>query len=259
MIGFFFIFVIVNQTVMAISINQVRNIVMFFLSKNNYGYVSPDEFNLYSQMAQMEIFNSMFPEFNNGINIKNKRLTNSEYADLPAATEEAIDFFATYTVPANFTYDSAANLWSYAGNDLFLTQNLSLVNPQGKKKKIELVSKSELNYLVNSTMTAPTIIYPIYTKIGDKYQVFPVAPVGYSVEMFFTRSPKNPKWTYQNISGNPVFNASDPNLQDFEIDYMYFADLIIKILKYSGLSIRDAEVMQAANSEELVKLQFQNQ
>jgi hypothetical protein len=244
---------------MAISINQVRNIVMFFISKNNFGYVTPDEFNLYSQMAQMDIFNSMFPDFNDNINLKNKRLTNSEYADIPASYEEAIDFFAVYTTPANFTYDSVKNFWSYTGTDLFLSHNLSLVNAQGKKKKVELVSKSELDYLVNSNMTAPSVTYPVYTKIGDNYRIFPLVPSGYTTELFYTRYPKTPKWTSVDAGGNPVFNASDPNLQDFEIEFSYFADLVIKILKYAGLSIRDSEVMQAANSEELKNLQLQNQ
>lgn len=244
---------------MAISINQVRNIVMFFISKNNFGYVTPDEFNLYSQMAQMDIYNSMFPEYNDNVNKKNKRLTNSEYADIPGSYEETIDQFAVYTTPANFTYDSVNNLWQYNGTDLFISHNLSLINTQGKKKKIEPVSKSELNYLVNSNMTAPSVTYPVYTKIGDKYRIFPIVPAGFTVEMFFTRFPKNPKWTSTDVAGNPVFNASDPNLQDFEIEYSYFPELVVKILKYAGLSIRDAEVMQAANGEELQKMQLQNQ
>ena len=37
-------------------INSVRNTVLSVLNKNNYGYVSPSDFNLYAQNAQVEIF-----------------------------------------------------------------------------------------------------------------------------------------------------------------------------------------------------------
>ena len=38
-----------------ISINVVRNVVMFILNKNNNGYITPDEFNMYCHLAQLDI------------------------------------------------------------------------------------------------------------------------------------------------------------------------------------------------------------
>jgi hypothetical protein len=238
-----------------ISINEVRNTVMFLINKNNKGYVTPSEFDMFSLMAQMDIFNSMFKEFNDNLIKKDRRLTNSEYADIPASVEEAIDIFGVYTTPSTFTYDIPSDLWQYTGNDLFLTMHLSLVNTQGKKTNIELVSKSELNYLQNSNMNAPTTTYPIYTKIGEKYKIAPIVPSGYTPEIFFIRKPKNPKWTYINIDDNPIYNASSPDLQDFEIDYEYMSELIVKILLYCGLSIREEIIIQGASAEEIKRFQ----
>lgn len=254
MMGFFFIFVSENQRIM-ISINEVRNTVMFFINKNNKGYITPDEFNLFGLMAQMDIFNSMFTDFNENLIKKDRRLTNSEYADIPKAYEQAIDTFGVYTDPTNFVYDVIKEVWNYTGTDLVLDQNLSLVNPQGKKVYIELVSKSELNYLVNSNMTAPSLTYPSYCKIGDSYKIMPVVPIGYTPELFFVRKPKNPKWTYIDDAGNPLYNASAPDLQDFEIDYTYMPELIVKILLYCGVSIREEMIIQAASAEEIKKYQ----
>jgi hypothetical protein len=239
-----------------IGINEVRNTVMFFINKNNKGYITPDEFNMFSLMAQNEIFNSMFDELNSQLIKKDRRLTNSEYADIPASVEEAIDFFGVYTTPATFTYDIPTELWRYTGTDLFLTEHLSLVNSQGKKTNIELVSKSEINYLMNSNMNSPTTTYPVYAKIGDKYKIAPAVPAGFTPEMFFIRKPKNPKWTYVNDgSGNPLFNASAPDLQDFEIDYMYMPELTVKILLYCGVSIREEMIIQSASADEIKRFQ----
>lgn len=238
-----------------ISINEVRNTVMFLINKNNKGYITPEEFNMFSLMAQMEIFNSMFRDFNDSLIKKDKRLTNSEYADNPKSIEQAIDIFSSYTTPANFLFDVPTQLWNYTGTDLFLDQNLSLVNAQGKKVNIELISKSELNYLINSNMNAPTTTYPVYVKIGDSYKISPVVPAGYTTELFYIRKPKNPKWTYVNASGNPVYNGSAGDLQNFEIDYAYMPELIVKILLYCGLSIREELVIQGASSEEIKRYQ----
>lgn len=243
-----------NQSVM-ISINEVRNTVMFFVNKNNKGYITPLEFNMFSLMAQMEIYNNMFRDFNEQLIAKDKRLTNSEYADIPDTLEQAIDIFGVYTTTANFVLDAPTGLWSYTGNDLFLDQQLSLVNANGKKVVVELISKSELNYLQNSNMNAPTTTYPVYVKIGDNYKIMPTLTAGYVPELFFVRKPKNPKWTYVDNNGNPLYNASAPDLQDFEIDYAYMPELIIKILLYCGVSIRDETIIQGASAEEIKRYQ----
>lgn len=241
-----------------ISINEVRNIVLFFINKNNKGYITPEEFNMFSLMAQMDIYNSMFTDFNNNLIKRDKRLTNSEYADIPKAIEQAIDTFSVYTTPTTFIYDAPNGLWNYTGNDLLLDQQLSIINPQGKKSIVELISKSELNYLVNSNMTAPTKIFPVYVKVGDSYKIFPIVEAGYIPELFFIRIPKNPKWTYIDDAGNPLYNASAPDLQNFEIDYAYLPSLVVKILLYCGLSIREEMVIQSASAEEIKNFQ-QNQ
>jgi hypothetical protein len=82
----------------------------------------------------------------------------------------------------------------------------------------------------------------------------PLVPPGYSAELFFIRKPKNPKWTYIDVNGSPIFNANS-DLQDFELDYAYLPALVIKILMYCGLSIREELVMQSANGEEVKDIQ----
>ena len=37
-------------------INSVRQTVMSILNKNNYGYISPSDFNLFAKQAQLDLF-----------------------------------------------------------------------------------------------------------------------------------------------------------------------------------------------------------
>ena len=49
-------------------INSVRNTVLSILNKNNYGYISPSDFNLFAKQAQLDIFEDYFYQYNNQIN-----------------------------------------------------------------------------------------------------------------------------------------------------------------------------------------------
>ena len=40
-------------------INSVRNTVLAIINKNNYGYISPGDFNLFAKQAQLDIFDEL--------------------------------------------------------------------------------------------------------------------------------------------------------------------------------------------------------
>ena len=54
-------------------INSVRNTVLSILNKNNYGYISPSDFNLFAKQAQLEIFEEYFSKYNDIVNMQNVR------------------------------------------------------------------------------------------------------------------------------------------------------------------------------------------
>ena len=245
---------------MAISINQVRNVVMFLLNKQNRGYLGVDEFNSFCQLAQLDIFEGLFYQYNQFINKENRRLTGAEYANIPKNLREQIDVFSEYTTQANFTYDGTTNLWSYTGNDLYRVENLSLVETATQKKvDIQEVQKRELNILKNSPMTSPSLLFPCYVRKGVNFEISPIVPSGYYAEMFYIRTPKAPKWTFVLINNNPIFNPSASDFQDIEIHISLFDKFVTKVLSYAGLSIREQEVQAAASSEEMTQYQKENQ
>lgn len=241
-----------------ISINSTRNLVMFLLAKNNRGYIGVDEFNSFANLAQLDIFENLFYQYNQFINKENKRLIGTEYANLPKNLREQIDVFAEYTTDTNFTYNGTTNLWSYIGNDLYRAENLSLIEiVTDKKIDIQEVQKRELNILKNSPLTAPSLLFPCYERVGSDFRLYPTVPTGYSAEMFYLRTPKSPKWTYFNVAGNPIYNASATDLQNFELHPSLFNTLIVKLMGYCGISLREQEIQAVANSEEAKNFQVQ--
>jgi hypothetical protein len=241
-----------------ISINQTYNTVLMLLEKNSQGMIEPTKFNLFADLAQADILENLFFEYNNWLNKLNKRLSGAENADIPAIILEQIDVFSEYTTLLNFTYNPNTDLYTYTGNDFYRLIGLSLVNAQGKKTDIDYALKSEINLLINSTTNSPSILFPYFEKIGTSYKIYPKIVSPYTAEMAYIRKPKQPKWTYIVSDGNPIYNPSASDRQDFELLPSLYSKLIVKILIYCGLSIRESDVVQVASMEEQKENQQQS-
>jgi len=92
------LFIFVKKKAM---INAVRNTVLAILNKNNYGYISPSDFNLFAKQAQLDIFDEYFIAYNNQINKENGRVSGTGYADINKGYEEVID---TFSVTASLSH-----------------------------------------------------------------------------------------------------------------------------------------------------------
>jgi len=88
-------------------INSVRNTVLAVLNKNNYGYLSPQDFNLYCLQAQMDLFEDYFYNYNNWIVRQVQGTSGSGYADIVKGLEEVID---TFSVTAPLLNESTSQL-----------------------------------------------------------------------------------------------------------------------------------------------------
>lgn len=309
-------------------INTVRNTVLSVLNKNNYGYLSPSDFNLFAKQAQLDIFESYFYQYNYQINKENSRVSGTGIADIRKGIEEAIDTFSvtkglnlneenSYFLPSRFTtgddyylinkvlvykevltegtttgnvgganklidanadfvtdlvqvgdivalesgsveyvkvlsVDSATeitttgNLWTVIGTPY------AIYRKGTQQNEAEKVSHSKITMLNNSMLTSPTFVYPAYTQENTTLDAYPdgINSVGRVIAQYY-RYPEEPRWTYTSLTnGEPMYDSSQPDHQDFELPLEEEANLIRKILQYAGVSIREGEVYQFAQSEE---------
>lgn len=299
-------------------INSVRNTVLSILNKNNYGYISPADFNLFAKQAQLDIFEDYFYQYNTQINKENNRLgrlSGTGYADIKKGLEEVLDSFSVtsfltrvnaniYSLPldyylinkifhypnqltsgtttgttagklddvdANFlgvvsagdivvntTDSTSAFITAVANTSLTLSsdiivsgENYAIYNNKNIAE-VERVNQDKIFYLTNSNLTAPTTQYPAYVLEGNNVTAYPSTISGVSdLQTQYVRYPKDPKWTYQTLTGGqPLFDQSQADFQDFELPLSDETDLVVNILKYAGLSIRETEVVQAATAQE---------
>ncbi len=230
---------------------------MAVLNKDNNGYITPEEFNLFAKQAQLELFEEYFYNYKNALNLQNKRLSNSGYADIPKQLAEVIDLFTKRE--DNLTYSSNA----FTLPDDWYTINTVFYNTT---TEVERVNQNKITQLVASHLTAPTTTYPAYyltgatdstptpTSPGNSMIVYPDT-ITTDVDVLYVRYPSDPKWTYTTVSGSPVFNQSAADYQDFELPLSDQVELTLKILQYAGVNIRELQVTELAAREEAVNNQ----
>ena len=305
-------------------INAVRNTVLAILNKNNYGYISPADFNLFAKQAQLDIFDEYFLSYNSQINKENARVSGEGYADMVKNIEEVIDSFSvtaslsrsslnTYIVPTSSTTGSdyyllnkiliyksvvTSGITSGTGGgntalidssatfvtkgvaegdvvSIIVTNNVvsnfvvlsvdsetqltvnsatltttglqySIYKKADLKNEAEQVSHTKITMLNKSLLTTPNITFPAYTLEGNLLTLYPdtIQDTG-RVVCQYIRYPKDPKWTYVSLTGGePIFDQSQPDYQDFELPPDDVNNLVARILQYSGASIREVQAVQ---------------
>jgi len=305
-------------------INSVRNAVLSILNKNNYGYISPSDFNLWAQNSQMEIYEEYFSSYNKVINAENARTSGVDYADIEQPIAEVLEYFlrtdylskisankfsmpsltttgydtymlldvkckpvtlktgtntsvvasqlvdstalfTTYDISAgdvvtNLTTGLVSTVVSVVSNTvLLLDSNIFLATGNGygifsssTNVQAEKVINNKLTLLVNSNLTQPTKEFPVYGLQGTELTFYPttISNKG-QVQATYFRYPKVPKWTYITLAnGEPVFDQSQSDYQDFELPPEDEYKLVTKILEYAGMSIRETEVVQFGMTEQ---------
>lgn len=299
-------------------INEVRNTVLSIINKNNYGYISPSDFNLFASQAQMELYEEMFSSYNKIIAMENNRVSGTGYADLKRTYEEAMEIFnvtnplthfagsvfllpslsttgdayymmntvvcyptvldsgantsvvsfqlvdsgATFTTMGIVPGDAVVNTTTYAlanvvlvssntvitldSNIFTTTPSNYLILKASAAVEAEKINQTKSTLLNTSMLTAPSTLFPVYTQQAEVMTVMPVSyKIPGQVVANYFRYPLEPKWTYINITGGePVFDQTQPDYQDFELPEDYVYKLATKILEYAGMSIREAEVVQ---------------
>lgn len=253
---------------MEINVNTVYTTVLSILNKEQRGYITPYEFNNLATQVQLDIFESYFENLNQQLRVGGN---SSEYADRVKLLEEKI---ARFQVEEDITLNSSSG---FAEGDLTSLSNgvyrLGSIysNTQSYLPvEAEEVNSNQFNKLIRSKLTAPSTTWPVYYKQGNKIKLLPNTPTAfnqtYTIE--YIKKPANVVWAYgvgtqgQYIwdevytGAGPIVPASGS--QTFEIDATDQTEVILKILMYAGVIIKDPEIIQAASGQSQLKDQLQS-
>lgn len=241
-----------------VNVDTVYKTVLYILNKEQRGYITPDEFNRLGVQVQREIFEQYFEELNQQLRIPQ---TDNEYANRIKNLEEKIDIFKTFATsatvaPNNITYVAAVPpVPAYFSLPEDLHRLGTLIY---NEKEIQGVNRNEYFLINKSPLTKPTESNPLYVLEGtgspsaapSLLYVYPDS-INSGVDAYYIKVPDNPVWAFTTIpvdepgAGAYVFDDS-ANSTNFELHPTEQTNIILNILMYSGIIIRDPQIIQTA-------------
>tara|TARA_R100001224_G_scaffold60998_1_gene36382 strand:+ start:661 stop:1395 length:735 start_codon:yes stop_codon:yes gene_type:complete len=235
---------------MAIDVNKVYTTVLSIINKKGSGYLTPDNFNKIAKTVQLELLDRAFYEYNRAVARQTGGRGAQGYGDIPRKIQDKIDPFCTsdtISLTSGIGTLPSASSGSYNVSGVY---NILNVSSTDNLTQIERIDKSKLSFLLSSPLTAPSTTFPMYYISADSIYVFPTTLT--SVSMYYVGTPADPKWNSTvdtSTFGTPVYTYTSTGSQDFTLHISDEVDLILGILQYFGVIIKDPLVIQSAINE----------
>jgi hypothetical protein len=237
---------------MAINVNTVYQTVLSILNKESRGFLTPGEFNKIGSQVQLDILDQNFYDYNRAVIKQNAGRAVEDYGNIPEKIEQKLDPFFKQ---ADITLTNGIGTLP---TDLYKTINISITN---KTIQLEKVNKKNLSYLLSSPLTKPTTSYPVYYQRATDIIVEPALSDGSwtlgNLLIEYIKIPSEPVWN-SSADSNGALTYNSSGSTDFTLHESDRVQLILGILKYAGLVIQDAAVVQAASAEENKTTQLEN-
>ena len=236
---------------MAVNVDTVYQRVLAIANKEQRGYITPQEFNLLANQAQMEIFEQYFYDLDQ---FRAKPGNDTTYSDMIDLIEEKIDIFEKYRIPIQLQ-DSSVENGLYLLPDGYYRMGELYYLCNGRYLEIEKIPQNEIHHIINSPLTEPTINRPVYVRAtaltgdNDRFvQLYPTT-INSGVVCNYISRPSTVEWSYTTVLDEALYNAN--NSTDFELHMSEETNLVVKILELAGIIIKQQDVYSIANQEEV--------
>tara|TARA_Y100001972_G_scaffold128298_1_gene188438 strand:+ start:45 stop:755 length:711 start_codon:yes stop_codon:yes gene_type:complete len=235
-----------------INVDRIYQRVLTLANKEQRGYITPQEFNLYANQAQMDIFEQYFYDLNQFLRIPGNSTTHADMVDI---LEEKISVFEVTA-----TLALAINPNGVAGNLNALPRFYRLSNVRSGNTIMESVSRKDFRLFPNSPLTTPTATRPIYM-IDTINSIIQIAGDDTLTEadIDYVQSPRQVNWTYVVVGEKALYNATAADAQDFDLHPSEETELVLKILTLAGFTLKDQALYQAAAGEDTKNIQQEKQ
>jgi hypothetical protein len=235
-----------------INVDRVYQRVLTLANKEQRGYITPQEFNLYANQAQMDIFEQYFYDLNQFRRVPGNDTTHADMVDI---LEEKIGIFEVTTA-----LTLVPNTEGFSSGDLNgLTRFYRLSNVRSGNIMMESVSRKDFRTFPNSPLTAPTATRPIYIvdTINNTLQI--TGNTLDTANIDYIQSPRDVNWTYMVVGEKALLNATALDYQDFDLHPSEETKLVVKILTLAGFTLKDPNLYQAAAAEDTKNIQQEKQ
>ena len=250
---------------MAISIDTVYQKVLALANKEQRGYITPQEFNLFANQAQMEIFEQYFYDLNQ---VSRDLGNNTFHSDVDEMLEQKMQIFeatdegadvAGYTNPALSV--TTKILPEYIYRVVKIERQHTFSNGTTRLVNCEILSTKDFNNCIDGgPLTRPSASRPIVNiqnnimkcAIGNQFFVVPT-------RVFYFKKPEKVQWGYFVINDKALHDTSVTKTTNFELHQSEETELVYKILKFAGVSIKRDDIVRAGQGFEMSQIQQEKQ
>jgi len=230
---------------MAISIDTVYQRVLAIANKEQRGYITPLEFNLLANQAQLDVFEQYFYDRSQSARGPGNA---THYSDVDTMLDEKISIF-----------EVGAAISGSLPVDLYRVGSVVVLSLNGDVEARH-VSRKDWVTMANSPLLKPTNRRPVYTRDADGIQVFGEnnALIADSF-VNYVSIPRKVEWGYDVIGEKALHNGSPNRTFHFQHHRSEETELVIKVLELAGVIIQDPGLIQYADGEDGKKNQQEKQ
>ena len=244
---------------MTVSIDTVYQRVLTLASKEQRGYITPQEFNLLANHAQMEIFEQYFYDVKQFNRIPGNT---TEYSDMLNILHEKIGLFEeeednAWMITNMPTLPAPLQSYMQIPSEVYKIGTVRIGDNQ-----VELMNTKDFDAAMISPLTAPTSSRPIGTLTSKGLRVAVAkdefaTPGDFTMNISYIARPAEVQWAYVVVNDKPLYN---PNIAvDFELHQSEETELVYKILKLAGVNLKSPEMIQIGQTLEQTQNQLEKQ
>ena len=234
---------------MAVNVDTVYQTVQALANKEQRGYLTPQEFNLFANQAQQDIYEQYLYD------LAAMREARPEQRELGDSIRHIL--YKIENGGGNITFNTAGS-----GTDIPINLHTGriFVTVGGDRRTARRIENiDEIYDLRASKWHQEAFDEIVYFEDGvGQIQVHSgTGPITSGVEYeVISGRPGLVNWGYVIINETPLYDPASS--ENFDLDISEQTELVAKILKLAGVSMEDQEVYQAGQTEEALITQKEN-
>jgi hypothetical protein len=175
-----------------VNIDTVYQKVLATANKEQRGYITPQEFNLFADQAQKEILDQYFYDINQFGRIPGNDTEYSNMLELLDEKLSVLKFASTETITSG-SFQLSSDVYRVG----------SIFNGSTEVEPIN-INEHKLRNL--SPLTSPTLSRPVYIIQHNIINIYPSSSIT-SVVLSYIKTPTIPNWSYVVVNGYAQYNG----------------------------------------------------